>query len=78
MHIKHNKAPNWKEEPMRHLEVVPDWESRMSNHTVAVSDFCEFCITQGEFARIKEEARWDFPMASLMNVEVIGAPDPRR
>jgi hypothetical protein len=50
----------------------------MSNHTVAVSDFCEFRITQGEFARVKEDARWDFPMASLMKVEVIGAPDLRR
>jgi hypothetical protein len=76
--MKHNKAPNWKEEPMRRLEVVPDWELRMSNHTVVVSDFCEFRITRGEFARVKEDTKWDFPMASLMKLEVIGAPDLRR
>jgi hypothetical protein len=76
--MKHNEAPNWKEEPMKCLEVVPDWESRMLNHTVAVSNFREFHITWGEFARVKEDAKWDFPMASLMKVEVIGAPDPRR
>jgi hypothetical protein len=76
--MKHNKAPNWKEEPIRCLEIAPDWELRMSNHTVAVSDFHEFHITRGEFVRVKEEAKLYFPMASLMKVEVIGAPDPRR
>jgi hypothetical protein len=76
--MKHNKVLNWKEEPMRHLEVAPNWESRMLNHTVAVSDFCEFRITWREFVRVKEDAKWDFPMASLMKLEVIGAPDPRR
>jgi hypothetical protein len=76
--MKHNKVLNWKEEPMRCLEVAPDWESRMSNHTVVVSDFREFHITQGEFARVKEDAKLDFPMASLMKLEVIGAPDLRR
>jgi hypothetical protein len=76
--MKHDKVPNWKEEPIRRLEVVPNWESRMSNHTVVVSDFHEFRIIQGEFARVKEDTKWDFPMASLMKVEVIGAPDPRR
>jgi hypothetical protein len=50
----------------------------MLNHTVAVSDFHEFPITRGEFVRVKEDARWDFPMASLMKVEVIGTPDTRR
>jgi hypothetical protein len=45
MHMKHDEEPNWKEEPTRHLAVVPDWESRMSNNTVVVSDFCEFRIT---------------------------------
>jgi hypothetical protein len=45
-------------------------ESRMSNHTVVVSDFHEFCITQGEFARVNKEAKWDLPMASLMKGEV--------
>jgi hypothetical protein len=76
--MKHDEAPNWKEEPMRHLEVAPDWELRMLNYTVAVSDFREFRITRGEFAWVKDDAKWDFPMASLMKLEVIGAPDPRR
>jgi hypothetical protein len=44
----------------------------MSNHTVAVSDFHEFCITRGEFARVNKEAKWDLPMASLMKGEVRG------
>jgi hypothetical protein len=70
--MKHNKEPNWKEDPTRHLAVVPDWESRMLNHTVVVSDFREFCITRGEFARVNKEARWDLPMASLIKGEVRG------
>jgi hypothetical protein len=57
MRMKHDNNPNWKEEPTRHLAVVPDWESRMSNHTVAVSNFHEFCITQGEFVRVNRDAR---------------------
>jgi hypothetical protein len=44
----------------------------MSNYTVVVSDFREFCITQGEFARVNKEARWDLPVASLMKREVRG------
>jgi hypothetical protein len=43
--MKHNKDPNWKEELTRCLAVVPNWELRMLNHTVAVSNFCEFHIT---------------------------------
>jgi hypothetical protein len=37
----------WKEELTRHLAVVPNWELRTSNHTVVVSNFCEFHITRG-------------------------------
>jgi hypothetical protein len=70
--MRQAEEPNWKEEPIRHLAVAPDWELRILNHTVAVSDFHEFCITQGEFARVKEAARWDLPMASLMKGEVRG------
>jgi hypothetical protein len=75
--MKHNEEPNWKEEPTRCLAVAPDWELRMSNHTV-VSDFHEFCITQGEFARVNKEARWDLPMASLMKGEVRGVSVPTK
>jgi hypothetical protein len=64
--MKHDADPNWKDELTRCLAVAPNWESRMSNHTVAVSDFHEFCITRGEFARVKRDARWDLPMASLI------------
>jgi hypothetical protein len=66
--IKHDKD----------LVVVPNWEFRMLNHTVAVSDFREFCITQGEFARVNKEARWDLPMASLMKGEVRGVSAPMK
>jgi hypothetical protein len=77
MWIKHNNDPNWKEEPTRCLAVVPNWELRMSNHTVVVSNFREFHITQGEFARVKREARWDLPMASLIKGEVRGVSGSR-
>jgi hypothetical protein len=53
-------------------------ELRMSNHTVAVSDFCEFCITQREFARVKEAPRWDLPIASPMKGEVRGVSVPMK
>jgi hypothetical protein len=69
---------NWKEEPIRCLAVVPDWELRILNHTVAVSNFREFHITQGEFVRVKEVARWDLPMASLMKGEVRGVSAPMK
>jgi hypothetical protein len=73
VHMKHDTDPNWKDEPTRRLAVAPDWELRMSNHTVAVSDFREFCITRGEFARVKRDnVRWDLPMASLTKGEVGG------
>jgi hypothetical protein len=76
--MKHNTDPNWKDELTRHLAVAPDWESRMSNHTVAVSDFREFRITRGEFARVKRDARWDLPMASLIKGEVRGLSVPTK
>jgi hypothetical protein len=76
--MKHDEEPNWKEEPTRHLAVVPNWESRISNHTVAVSNFREFCITQGEFARVNKEAKWDLSMASLMKGEVRGVSFPTK
>jgi hypothetical protein len=50
----------------------------MSNHTVAVSNFCESHITRGEFVRVNKEARWDFPMASLMKGEVRGVSVPMK
>jgi hypothetical protein len=58
--------------PIRCLAEVPDWESAMSNHTVAVSDLCKFCIMQGVFARRKEDAMWDCPMTSQISDGVIG------
>jgi hypothetical protein len=76
--MKHDEELNWKDEPTRHLAVVPDWELRMSNYTVAVSNFHEFCITRGEFARVNMEAKWDLPMASLMKGKVRGVSVPMK
>jgi hypothetical protein len=69
---------NWKEELIRCLVVAPDWESRISNQTVVVSDFCEFHITRGEFARVKVAAKWDLPMTSLIKGEVRGVSAPTK
>jgi len=60
----HEAGPNWKEEPIRRLDVAPDWESTTSNHMVAVLARREFLMTR-ECCEEKEDAKCDFAMTSL-------------
>jgi hypothetical protein len=57
--MKHDDDPNWKEELTRCLAVAPDWELRMSNHTVAVSDFHEFHITWGGVGKSEKRSQME-------------------